>query len=141
VHVGAHFAREVLDAFQKRSRSLSRRGAILECLSVKEIVDGRDYERERTNVSIAYRVSAARVMLRVHAWDDRWVWIDARRASKSGWVWEFTTEGRIVAPGGARALVALAEETLDVSFLPSAEVPSAMSAIWAKRLASGPRPV
>jgi hypothetical protein len=129
----------VLAAFQKRSKALSRRGVTLECTPVKEIVNGRESERGRTDVRMAYRVDGARVELRIHAWGDRWIWVDARRASKSGWVWEFTAEGRFVASNGVRDLVGLAEDTIDSSFLPGTEVVLAMHAIWSKRLATGPR--
>ena len=73
---------------------------------------GASPEIGRTDVSIRYRVHGASVSLRLAVWDDRWVWVDARRSSKSGWVWESTTEGRFVSAGGARDLVAHAEETL-----------------------------
>jgi hypothetical protein len=131
----------VLAAFKKRSKALSRSGSTLECTPVKEIVDGRESERGRTDVTIDYRVDAARVTLRIHAWGDRWVWIDARRSSKAGWVWEFTAEGRFVASNGAREFVERAEATISASYLPDTEVSAAMRAIWLKCLATGPRRV
>ena len=133
------FSRAVLNAFRKRFRALSRRGATVECTPVKEIVNGRESERGRTDIRIAYRVEGARVELRLHVWGDRWVWVDARRASKAGWIWEFTSEGRFISQNGARNLVARAEETMDASFLPAADVSPTMSAIWSKCLAVGPR--
>jgi hypothetical protein len=138
---GIDFSSAVLEVFRKRSRAISRRGATVQCVPVKEIVDGIKSQRGRTDVSIAYRIEGARVELRVHAWGDRWVWIDARRHSKSGWVWEFTNEGRFVSPNGARDLVACVEDTLDASFLASSKVSQAMSLIWSKRLSTGPRRV
>ena len=82
-----------------------------------------------------------RVQLRVQVWGDRWVWVDASRYSKSGWVWEFTSEGRFVSPNGARSLVEHAEAMIIASHKkPAAEVPQAMHDIWSKSLAVGPRP-
>lgn len=135
------FSRAVLDAFRKRSKSISRRGASLEYTPVKEITNGRESDRSRTDVTIAYRVDGAPVKLRVRAWGDRWVWVDARRVSKSGWVWEFTSEGRLLPSSAARDLVSRTEETMDASFLPVSDVSRTISAIWSKCLATGPRRV
>lgn len=128
-------------AFRKRSRALSRRGATVECTPVKEVVDGRDSELGRTDVSIEYRVERANVSLRLCVWGDGWVWVDARRSSKSGWVWESTSEGRFVSQNGAGDIVVHVEETLGACHLPVAEVPRAISAIWSRCLSVGLRSV
>jgi hypothetical protein len=133
------FALEALAAFKKRTRAISRRGAEIECGPVKEIVNGVESERSRVDIEIAYRVDAARVKLRLHVWGDRWVWVDARRQSKAGWVWEFTMDGRFISPQGARDLVARAEATISASHLPQAELLTTMSSLWSKCLASGPK--
>jgi hypothetical protein len=112
---------------------------MIEATPVKEIADGKESARGRVDVDIGFRVDGARIFLRIHIWDDRWVWIDARRSSKSGWVWEFTREGRFTSPAGARGVVANAEATMDAAFLSADQVPNAMSAIWSKSLATGPR--
>jgi hypothetical protein len=135
------FSSAVLEAFQKRQRAFSRRGAPVECTPVKEIVDGRESEIGRTDVRIEFRVDRARITLRLQVWGDRWVWVDARRSAKFGWVWESTSEGRFVSPGGARDLVAHVEETLSAAHLPIADVPRAISAIWSRCLAVGLRSV
>jgi len=135
------FSRAVIEAFRKRNRALSRRGASVECTPVKEIVDGRESEVGRADINIEYRVDAARVVLRLQIWDDRWLRLDVRRSSKSGWVWESTNEGRFVSPGGARDLVSQVEETLSASYLPAADVPRAISTIWSRFLAIGLRTV
>ena len=135
------FAQMVIGAFRKRSKALSRRGSTVECTPVKEIVDGQESKLGRTDVTIAYRIEGARIELRLHVWADRWVWVDARRGSKTGWVWEFTDEGRFVSPGGAQDLVRRAEDTIDASYLSAVDVSPAMSKIWSKHLARGPRPI
>ena len=137
----AAFSVAFLEAFRKRSKALSRRGAKVECSPVKEIVDGRESQRGRTDLTVKYRVEGAHVQLRVHAWGDRWVWVDARRSSKAGWVWEYTSAGRFISPDGARGLVELIETTIDCSYLVPADVPAAIAAIWSKCLAVGPRRV
>jgi hypothetical protein len=133
------FSAALLEAFRKRSKALSRRGATVECIPVKEIVDGRESELGRTDVTIRYRGPHAQ--LRVHAWGDRWVWVDARRGSKAGWVWEYTGEGRFISPSGAPGLVQLVEQTMDCAHLAASDVSRAMAAIWSKCLAVGPRRV
>ena len=84
----ADFSVALIEALRKRSKALSRRGTKVECTPVKEIVDGQEFERGRTDLTITYRVEGAHVELRVHAWGDRWIWVDARRSSKAGWVWQ-----------------------------------------------------
>ena len=136
-----NFADAVLQAFRKRSRSIGRRGASLECTPVKEVVNGHESDIGRTDVRIAHRVAGARVELRLNVWGNRRVWVDARRSSKSGWVWEYTAEGRLVPSCDERDLVTRTEQTLDAAYLTDSEVSRAMDAIWSACLASGPRRV
>jgi len=135
------FAQAVLDAFRKRSKAISRLAARPECTPVKEVINGRESQLGRTDIEIRYQLRGAWVDLRFHVWGDRWVWVDARSSSKSGWVWEFTIEGRFISPGGARDLVARAEETISASYKSTDDIPQAMSAIWATCLATGPQRV
>jgi len=135
------FSVALLEAFRKRSKALSRRGATVECGPVQEIVDRQESKMGRTDITIRYRVEGAHVQLRVHAWGDRWIWVDARRGSKTGWVWEYTSEGRFISPSGARGLVEFIEKTIDCSFLAVSDVSQAIAAIWSKCLAIGPRRV
>jgi hypothetical protein len=137
----ADFSVALLEAFRKRSRALSRLPATVECIPVREIVDGQESELGRTDLTIKYRAKGTRVQLRVHAWGDRWIWVDARRGSKVGWVWEYTNEGRFISPSGAPGLVQLIEQTMDCAYLATSDVSRAMAAIWSKCLAVGPRPV
>jgi hypothetical protein len=130
------FSQEVIEAFRRRNRAISRRGATVECTPVKEIEDGIESLIGRTDVSIKYRGRGERISIRLIVWGDRWVWIDARRSSKSGWVWESTNEGRFISEGGARDLVTYAEATLSAAHLPAADVARAIAAIWSKSLAT-----
>jgi hypothetical protein len=136
------FSVALLEALRKRSKALSRRGATIECSPVKELVDGRESGLGRTDVTIRYRRGEGPdVQLRVHAWGDRWVWVDARRNSKAGWMWEYTNEGRFILPGGARGLVELIERTMDCAHLAASDVVRAIAALWSRCLAVGPRPI
>jgi hypothetical protein len=137
----ADFSAALLEALRKRSKALSRRGAMVECRPVKEIVDRQESVLGRTDLTIRYRVEGAHVQLRVRAWGDRWIWVDARRSSKAGWVWEYTNEGRFISPSGAGGLVELVEQTMNCAHLAASEVSRAVAAIWSKCLAIGPRRV
>ena len=133
------FAHSVRDSFKKRSRALSRRGAVVDCTPVKEIIDGEESLENRLDVTISYRVDGARVSMRLKVWADRWVWFDARCASKLGWVWSHTAEGRFISDNGARDLVARAEKAMDASHLEIKKVEAEMERIWSTNLATGPR--
>jgi hypothetical protein len=63
------FSDEVEKACAKRRRAIAYRGADIECLPVKEIVDGRESPDGRTDLEISFRVRGAPVRLRLHAWD------------------------------------------------------------------------
>lgn len=137
----ASFPDEVTLAFGKRRRALASRGLRVEQTPVREIVDGRESDRKRIDMELVYRVDGGRVRFRLHVWSDRWVWIDMRRASKTGWVWEFTAEGRVMPNVSGRDLVMRAEESVDASFLVESEVPKKLCAIWSSAIASGPRAI
>ena len=135
------FSKTVLAAFTKRAKAIKRSGATIEIVTVKEIFDGRESDAGRTDVSIAYRVQAARTKLRIIAWGDRWVWIDARQSSKTGWVWQCTMDGRSMPVHDAREFVALAEKTITATYLPTEAVSQTIRELWQKYLAKGPREI
>lgn len=132
---------DVANAFEERRKSIKRRGASLELVPAKDMGDGRERARERIDVVISFRIDGSRANIRVYIWDDRWIWIDARRSAKSGWAWQFTSEGRFLPIHDARMLVALTEKTLSAGYLSEGNVATALSELWQRFLASGPRPV
>lgn len=133
------FAAEVGKTFKRRTKAIAYRGARVDCVPVKEIVDGKLSDRGRTDVSITYRVNGARIQLRLHVWGDRWVWVDVRRISKHGWTWAYTAEGRFLSSNGARALVDRVAKTMDATWNAESQVPNSLAEIWSKCLAVGPR--
>lgn len=136
-----NFEESVVDSFQKRRKALRHQGVLMESTPVREIIDGRDSEFKRVDITLSYRVDAAKVMLRLAVWGDGWIWVDVRRHSKKGWAWEFTTDGRMSSVEGARALTQCAEATINATMLPSEDVVQAIQAIWVHVLARGPRRV
>jgi hypothetical protein len=135
------FSEEVAAAVQKRSRSIKHRGAKLESSRVKEIHDGDAKDSHRLDIDISHRVASRSVLCRLIVWDDRWVWVDVRRSSKSGWVWSTTIEGRFVGAGGAREVVQNIEKTIDAAWRPDETAGQEVERIWTASLARGPKVV
>jgi hypothetical protein len=131
------FTEEVAAACAKRTRAVSRRGAKIQCLRIQEIEDGRASAIRRLDVDVSYRVEDARVHIRVYTWSDRWLWIDARRASKSGWAWEVTLEGRYIDKRGARGVVEIIEKMIDAAWGAPEVVGARIRAMWSPYLATG----
>jgi len=77
----------------------------------------------------------SRVVIRLFVWDDRWVWIDARRSSKNGWLFEWTSSGRVLQES-ARNLVSTLEQSISYAV---ASEDNKLNNIWDKMLHRGPR--
>ena len=135
------FSSAVLEALRKRMKAIKRKGVDVHLQPVKEVVDGRESDRGRLDVDLAYRVQSAKVRVRIKVWGDRWIWLDARRSSKAGWVWEYTVDGRLLPSYSASDLVKLAEQTIATAYLPDDSVARAIASVWTKCLARGPQPV
>lgn len=135
------FLDDVIGCIEKRSRSLRYRGAKVSCERVKEIADGANGVAKRLNVDISYRPAGSRIVFRLSAWADRWIWIDVRRGRKQGWAWFATLEGRFTADDGAIKLVRNIEDTLSAAAGEDEEVAAKIEKIWKANLAQGPRRV
>lgn len=136
------FSCDALAAFRRRAKSIKHSGASIEFIPVTEGTDGEESPNGRLEVTIYQPVAQSkRAVIRVHIWDDRWLWVDGRLPSKTGWRWHFTTEGRFVSPGGAEHLVAMVERMLVVSGLSGDSVSTEMQLIWERNLAKGPKPI
>jgi hypothetical protein len=132
------FVSEFAFALHKRAKAIKHRGVKIESQRVKEIKNGVESPIARLDVKLTYRIEQ-RVTLTVAVWPDRWIWVDARRSSKRGWLWASTLEGRFLARAGAPDLVRHIEATLDASHGPHDHVPHKIAAVWAGSLAHGPR--
>lgn len=132
------FPATVWRAFERRQRTLHLLDADHDSQLVPDC-DARGVDFHRCEITIQLRVDGRSVIVRVHAWPDRWVWIDARHSVHGGWRWQFTTQGRFVNIGGARALVANVEKMLRTAQRPAAEVADAMHVIWESSLIGGIR--
>jgi hypothetical protein len=132
------FTDDVVRSVKARAKSMKHRGINISIDRVKEVQDGAESDTRRLNVDIGYRVEALPVQLRLAIWDDRWIWLDARRGGKAGWTWHTTLEGRFVSREGAKGLVRQIEATVDASF--ELEPSRLIAKIWKAALTLGPRP-
>ena len=85
----------IISATQSRAAELERRYRAVSCRKI--MVEQTGGLREGVALELT-RIEPLYRLIRVHAWDDRWVWIDARQADKTRWIWSWTLEGRL-APG------------------------------------------
>jgi hypothetical protein len=116
---------DVLGALRRRSRALRRKVHSLECERVFEEIDGARSER----IDLALRGARSRgPVFRAKLWADRWTWVDAREAGKSGWTIEWTFQGRAAGGLAGREFIAAIEETLFVMSLPAMPTAKARSA-------------
>lgn len=86
------FLQEIVNALRKRSKSVKNSVSTYSCERLRE--RGDECSRELVELSFD-RISPQSTRIRVHLWDDRWLWIDVRQASKNGWVFEWQHEGRV----------------------------------------------
>jgi hypothetical protein len=133
-----NFAHTVNDVFWTRRRAIRHVGGQFDSVLSLDNAGFHGRELERGATTLAFRVDGRSVILRVHAWEDRWLWVDARHSCKGGWQWQFSAQGRFLPAAGARAVVTKVEEMLRAAHLPAEGVTRALAAIWARCLAAGP---
>src|ERR1700687_369405 len=100
------FLENVAVAFRKRRKSLSHRAESAEYAKVYEVAGTRKTERLEVHLPMWDWG-----LLRLHAWPDRMIWLDACRPSKKGWVWAWTYEGRLLGECAASDVIKALEET------------------------------
>lgn len=134
----SEFLLAVCQSMQRRSKALKHRARTR---SIERLVEVRnDLSFEKLEIDFRVSNSGNSPRLSFHVWDDRWVWIDARRGSKDGWVWEWSSQGRVLFeedPG--RSFVSAIENTISVSHCDAGQVSARLDAIWHPWLASGPK--
>lgn len=136
VHFESEFLEELSIAYRKRRKSLSHRASSADLAKTYELV-----ETERMERLEIYLPNYDKVVLRLHAWPDRSIWLDARRSSKQGWVWSWTHEGRLLRSHGAKEVIEALEETLDTLFEMNSLRTQELSGPWNALLAQGPKEV
>jgi hypothetical protein len=130
------FVAQLQEALRKRGKPIRYRKSDISIEPVIERTNGE--EREKLEIECPFHGTTTRLC--VHVWDDRWIWIDARRSSKAGWVWQYSTEGRLVGSHSARDFVALFEESLSAGHWDE-QAPARLENVWKPALATGPKAV
>ena len=75
------------------------------------------------------------IVLRLFVWGDRWVWIDVRRSSKKGWLFEWESSGRVLQDSERIVVSALEQSFLYAKTSNETE----LIKIWNKVLFNGPK--
>jgi hypothetical protein len=127
------FLESICIAFQKRRKSLSHRASYADIAKVYER-RGPDAE-EHVEIDL---VKYDRALLRLWAWPDRFIWLDARRPTKKGWDWSWTRDGRLVGSSSAPDVIAALEATYDTLYEMNADRADELNEPWVRVLARGP---
>ena len=128
------FLESIAVAFRKRRKSLSHRTDRAECSKVFEQLSSE--REERLEIDLVQR---DRSSLRLWAWPERHIWLDARRSTKVGWAWEWTHEGRLLGEKTAREVIVAVEETHAMLYNMNAGRVQALFGPWTQLLARGPK--
>jgi len=131
---GGPFVEDLRLSLRKRQKAIKHR---LRAFDIERLVDRSD-ERALHGLGIDCTILAPRTMVRLEAWDNRWVWFDARQGSKEGWRWFYTHEGRMFGDDGGRRLVGALEASFGAAQDAVHSGRMTFAAIWEPLLAQGP---
>jgi hypothetical protein len=132
----SEFLEELAIAFRKRRKALSHRLQSAECAKVYELAEGK--KMERLEIYLPYFDWA---ILRLHAWPDRMIWVDARQSAKKGWAWSWTQDGRLLGDCSARDVIGALEDTIGPLQQMDSSRTRELCASWSHLLAKGPREI
>jgi hypothetical protein len=103
-----------------------------------EVQRSADGESEKLAIECMLQ-GIQRTVVRLLVWPDRWIWIDARQSSKAGWIWQFTTEGRLRGGLPAATLSQALEDSLAAAHAGSQASSEELRKLWEPLLARGPQ--
>ena len=132
----SEFLDDLATAFRKRRKSLSHRAEAAEFSKVYELVGTEKVERLEINLPYWNRGA-----LRLHAWPDRIVWLDARKRAKKGWEWVWTIDGRIIGDAKLPDIIKALGDTLSLLHEMDASRVDEFNTVWRPLIAQGPREV
>lgn len=133
------FLSELAEDFRKRRRSLSRRSHRAEMQKAYEVVGEERVERLEIYLQQDHRGNSP--TLRLHAWPDRLLWLDARAGSKNGWLWSWTADGRLLGEHWERRAIQALEASYDLLRQMDQSHVAKLSERWSALLARGPKEV
>jgi hypothetical protein len=133
----SQFLTQIAEAFVRKRKSLKYNASILKFHKIYDIVEGKKVEK--IEISVESSLSRNSVRMRLYIWEDRWVWIDARKAGKMGWDWEFSKHGRLSGDCSPRQLIEAFKQFYFSSSLFDTQARTLeASTIWGEILAAGP---
>lgn len=106
------FLSEILESIRKRARPIKYQVNSFSCTKVVE--KDNTVVREKLELRLDTKGVQGKVTLRVHLWQDGWLWVDVRLAKSRKLVKEWTHEGRFLRQLGGAALVRSIEATIAV---------------------------
>jgi len=128
------FLEDIAFAFRKRRKALSHKVRLAEYAKVYELWDGEKIERLEIELH-----EYEQITLRLHAWSDRQLWLDARRSAKRGWAWAWTYRGRFLGDSPASKIIEALEVSLTLVHGMTASRTGDLAEAWARLIAQGPR--
>jgi hypothetical protein len=130
------FLEDLAFAFRKRRKALAHKTRLAEHAKVYELVDGEKMERLEIEL-----VEYEKITLRLHAWPDRLIWLDARRSAKRGWAWVWHYDGRLLGRSSPSKVIEALEVSRALLHDMNASRTQFLAEPWARLIARGPRPV
>lgn len=131
----SEFLENVARAFRKRRKALSHRTTRADYAKVYDVKGTERHERLEIYLD-ELRLRGA--LLRLHAWQNRWIWLDARRGTKTGWAWSWSLEGRLLGECSGQNVIEALEETHDLLYQMDSSRTPELSEPWKKLLGRGP---
>lgn len=124
----------VRHAVIRRSRSLKH---MFPAFGVEDIAHDAAPPIRGVQLRAQARRSVRGPVLRLQAWEDGWVWFDARGAAPGGgWMWEWTVDGRVnTARSAADLIEAFAQSRLHLG---DASDVASLSKLWSRLLVDEP---
>jgi hypothetical protein len=133
------FLEDVADSLRKRLKAISHQASRIDGQKVYETVGSA--KEEKFEIYLAKTSSRNGPRIRVNVWADRWISVDAREPSPKGvkgWLWEWTTEGRLMGGLGGKEIVQALEAGISSLYQIDKDRVHKFDEIWRPILARGP---
>lgn len=136
------FLQDITESFSRVRKSIKYDADDLKFTKVLDKVSNAS--SEKIEITICSSKSRNSIRIRMYVWDDRWLWIDARRSTNinDGWEWEYTIEGKMSGSSTERELFDTLKSFYKESQMYNAEnATSNANLCWKKLIATGPKEV
>jgi len=134
------FLSDIAKSFSKIRKGLKYDSHDLKFNKVMDLVGDR--KSEKVEISIRSSASRNNIRTRLYIWDDRWLWLDARKSKQKGWAWEYTVEGRLSGSATEKELMEALKSFYKNSLSYDEEnIGSQAYAFWNGLIAMGPKAV